>query len=493
MKWRAWIIISCIVALLHGMGMMFALAIIFVHIATRQRIKKIILSFSPLLFYVCFQWYFNSGVGEATNVSAYFFKYFKELVLAAFAFFGGVPYQLLRLPRNASLFIGAFVFILITLVLGYSLLFGVKTIGFDVKNATIIVYTIGVLSISYLAALGAATFNTARIDYIEAIAKDPTINVLGTGRYLCFGVAPYIVLICAIFKKIFERSGEHYLGIIIYVAFLVLLLVDNYKGTLTTISNNRELDEEAVALLSGVELESDYLKLTYGIFSSDKYYVTEMPLLFSELKNQQRYIWDNIPNRGEFVGDISELDVVNPFFIDLGQNDGITEIELRTTEKTTRRYNAIITEEGRVVGFVFLSKHPGPYVNSNNTIVYDGYYTYKGFIDSEFSKEEKIYILNEDKSSLTTHQLVSYDKVYASDYTNSDGWDHGVMINSRCILFDNNESNSDKIFEATHIGANNIYLKIKYVEKDDLWIRVFVDSVEQINMFKYPNEIRLFK
>ena len=140
-----------------------------------------------------------------------------------------------------------------------------------------------------------------------------------------------------------------------------------------------------------------------------------------------------------------------------------------------------------------MSKHPGPYVNSNNTIVYDGYYTYKGFIDSEFSKEEKIYILNEDKSSLTTHQLVSYDKVYASDYTNSDGWDHGVMINSRCILFDNNESNSDKIFEATHIGANNIYLKIKYVEKDDLWIRVFVDSVEQINMFKYPNEIRLFK
>lgn len=496
--WFFLIILSTIVSLSHGMGMMFAGAIFYMHIVTSQKKPILVMSIFPFLVYNILQIYFNSGYGEVTTSKFFLIAHFREFVLGLFAYYGGILYQFFEIPRMVSILLGAIIFFIVTFILLYFFLkgiFGEKIPGKYVLNNKYTLFAITLLGMSFLAAVGASAFVTARIDLVASIANDPIENVLGVGRYLCFSVTPYAIGLYCILNKIKHEIKLQ--KIMLTIGSILVLCFCTYKNitiSQKTINENNQLDANAVALLSGMNYSSQEMARAYGDFAGDWYYGVRIPKVYEQLKIDKKYIWNGLPNMENSLDSFSGIKTIGPSRIDYfeSSDSGFVGVQLKCSNKPELRYSAVIDESGNVVGYVYIYRSKGFYIKNHN-LYYDGSYYLKGYVKEECKGSDKLYIVNQKVNTPTAKGRICTGNLQLADLTDPN-WISGVAIDKGCLLIEYTDEKLNLIANASFVGDGfRTMYDIESYDCVDGWIRIFVIGNDSVNDLGYPNTVYLYK
>lgn len=500
-KWIVYLAISCLAAPLHGMGMMFAGSIFYLHIITKQCNLKKILSLFPFICYTILQITFNSGYGEAGKISSYLPKYLNKLIGCLGAYYGGVCSQLIQLPRRLAFAIGMIIWIFSAIVLGLYFFQGfpiankVKPLEKVKKLNEKETFLIGMLGISFLASLGAATFTAARIDLLEY--TDPIgIVMCLSDRYQCFSIVPYIIFLYFFLKYIPISKIAKSIYHAILIITLVFFLYKNAYLTNKTCEFNKKLDLEATAMLTGFSMDAPELGILISGFNVDKYWKDQMPILFQKLESKREYIWEGLPALHDTL-DITDKSLVRctrASFTETSESDKSIVI-LESNEAVKRRYAAVINQEGIVAGFVYRNESPRLFRYSNDKRIYfNGNYQYKGYILSEYISDSYFYILDtKNIPNFKDGMLHQYSNIQLCDLTNEDGWERGIMKASSVLLFENTPENRQKLDGCITIANGENVKNVVSIQQTQEYIHVFVQSNVGLESFSYPNVISLYK
>lgn len=499
-KWIVWLAISCLAAPLHGMGMMFAGSVFYLHIITKQCNLKKILSLLPFVCYTILQITFNSGYGEAGKVSSYLPKYLGELTGCLGAYYGGVCAQLIQLPRGLAFAIGMIIWILSAIVLALYFLKGFP-IANKVKPLEKVkelnekeTFLIGMLGISFLASLGAATFTAARIDLLEY--TDPIgIVMCLSDRYQCFSIVPYIIFLYFFLKYIPISKITKAIYHAVLMITLVFILCKNAYLTNETCNFNKKLDLEATAMLTDFSMTAPELGISIGGFDADEYWRNQMPILFQKLESEREYIWEGLPALHDQL-DISDESLVRctrASFSETSEPDKSIVI-LESSAAVKRRYAAVINQEGIVAGFVYRNEFPRLFRYPNDKRIYfNGNYQYKGYILSEYIPDSYFYILDGEYYGFEDYMLHEYANIQCQDFTNEDGWERGIMKASSVLLFKNTPENSKKLDGCIQVASGENVQNVVSIQKTEEYIHVFVSSKVNLEAFSYPHVVSLYK
>ncbi|MBO7191325.1 MAG: hypothetical protein J6V32_04415 [Elusimicrobiaceae bacterium] len=417
-RWPIWMACSVSVAPLHGMGMMFSLALFYLHVVTRQRLNRILISLTPFMFYTLIQLFFSQNYGEVSNVSSWLFVHFKELCLSILAFYGGLSYILFGFHSTTSQIIGAIIFILTGLTLSYFAIRAFWRIKFlpdwQLKDRTAI-FALGLLGISFLCAFGSAAFTVARTPSGDAATKYNAVkHVLYAGRYLCYGVVPYLILIYAVSLAFTRKIYRKLLGAVGIILLVWLIYRNGVVSEKITFSRNRTLDANAVALLSKLDLNSAELLDAYGNFANGQpYYQANIPKLYQQLQIDNKYIYYNQIPFGARISNVTPKQIaeISNVKLDPSSDSLYAKIAFDVSVKINQRYVPLITEKGEVVGFAFKTSKPGFELNGTpKKWIFKRYYSYSGYVLWNRAVDNKLYAVVDEHIAYELNSTVSGSK-----------------------------------------------------------------------------------
>ena len=387
--WVLWLVLSSFAALLHGVGMMFVLGIFYVHIATKQSLKKCIGALLPFGIYAWVQWNPTGNYGETVASLHRLLPCFGELLLSILSFYGGFCHILFGWSKDVCVGIGAlsftatFITLLYFLIVPYAKIKWLPQIPLKNRKA---VFAMGLLGISFLCSIGSAVYVVSRKDFPS---YDAVGTILGTGRYLCYGVTPYVILLYLstgpLKRQILRRT--------LFLMYLFLTLVLIHKNDKVTerigTAFNSMLDREAIALLSGVNLDSGEIKKGYSNWAYEPFYALYIPKTYQRLQESNRYIWHNQPVLGAKILNPTIRDMIQATDVSLSETSDPQYLFVQFSLPTSigKRYIPLANEKYAVVGFAH--EVPHRYFSSGKRKLYfRRMYTYEGYVKKP---EENVY------------------------------------------------------------------------------------------------------
>ncbi len=497
--WYCLLVLSTVTALFHGMGMMFAGAVFYIHIVSRQKKAAIAKSAVPLVAYHILQIYFNSGYGEVTTAKFFLVKYFKEFILGLFAYYGGILYQLFGCSKATAIFIGGVVFFIVFGLLLYFFLKGIlgeKMPGkYEIQSSRGLL-AVALLGMSFLASIGASAFVAARIDLVASISNDPLEMVLGTGRYLCFSITPYIAALYIVLTQIrHEHKLQKYLLTIGAIGLLLLCISNNYLISQKTAEENSQLDANAVALLCGMDYSSKEMERAYGYFADDWYWSVRIPKVYENLKRDRRYIWNGLADLGSFLDGFDSLKKMGATRIDYFKcsDSDFTGIQLRCPDKPRLRYMPVTDETGKVAGYVYVYRRKGFYAE-NGHLYYDGNYILRGYIKTAYQDKGTLYAINQTTNApVSIEGRVCTGCLQLANLTDAN-WTSGIALDQCCLLAEYTDERLDLVANADLVGdGNRTVYEIESYDCVDGWIRIFIKGNDKADHLRYPNYVYFYR
>ena len=507
-----WLVFSSLCALSHGVGLMFAGTIFYLHIAHRQTLKKIIMSLMPAAVYVLFQLGYNEGWGEiSTNTSPYMIKYFFVFLQELWAYYGGLLNVLFHVPQNLALIAGCILWIIISFILLGYFLRGLNIEKYIEKRFPIYKniserflqldgegFWLAMLGISFLAAVGASAFTVARIDLVSAFAINPIGYIMQTGRYMCFSVMPYIYILKKLQELLCQKAHPLVYNLI-FTLFLVIICRSNYIQTQVTIQRNEDIDHSATALLSGIDSKLPIAEGIFSGFQNNWYWKDEIPALIENYKINYDCIWKDTPEIGAILNEESPLLTIESFSLEPYQEDDkYNHFTATSISAPKRRYSALVDSKNKVVGYIYKTKRPGIYKEDAQNWYFFDKYEWKGFILNEVSQNDTLFLY--DGSYCTKNKKNRGRKYIKSgvfvveNLTNADGWESGIFIPTSCFLIKKTPETL-AILENASIIKNEqkgCSLPVREISIEEDWIKIFVSSDKNIDYFKYPNVLSVY-
>lgn len=391
-SWLLLLFCSCLAAPLHGMGVMFALAIFYIHIVTKQKWFKSVAGAAPFIFYIVLQLHYNTGFGEVTTAKGFALAHLGILVKCTMGFFGGLFYQLFGLSEQLSAILGSVVWAFVAAALLFFFIRGIMPTGkigwfehISIEMNATALFFLSATGAAFLASIASASFVVARMDLVESFASNPLGTTLGTGRYLCFGVMPYISIFYIAGKKIagLRKNGQYALAMGLGITALLTLFFDYDVTKLKTIEFFKLLDQNGAALISGVSLRSGECELVYGNFSSDWYWKDRTITVYDNLRSAEKYLWKNHPAVGSRVEHWEAEDYLNIKRVDYyeSSDEKYYCVQLVTETPPDGRYCAIVDEGNHIIGYASTQESPGFYrLMESDRLYYDENYYLRGYV-----------------------------------------------------------------------------------------------------------------
>lgn len=507
--WLGLLILSCVVVPFHGMGAMFALAIFYIHIATRQKWYKSFASLLPFLFYIVLQLHFNSGFGEVTTAENFIPSHFGAFAKCVLGFYGGLFLQLFGFPQRVSAFFGSFVWLTTALIL---LIFFVR--GFRQTNmfrrfdflkkdlSATDVFFLGGVGVSFLASIASASFVVARMELgVPMFVQNPLGVTLTTGRYLCFSVMPYIALLyyAERVSRRLQHNGQRVIGVALAILMLYVISLDLNVTNSGTLENNKSLDLNGAALISGLDLNTEECGRVYGDFSSDWYWKDRVLTVYDNLEATEKYLWSGHPAVGSKVAYWSPEDYLNikrVDYYDSGDRDYYC-VQLVTETPPDAQYAAIVDKNNTIIGYVCVVESPRLYrLEDSGRYYYDENYYLKGYALKEMLRcDSEIYAMDcRSFDAILPPKLVARDTISVSNL-NDENWDRGIFRPNNCLIFENTPENLKKIEGTIKVGdGGRIIRDVWNIEIEEQWIKIFLlEESDGVMKFAWPNNIILYK
>lgn len=392
-RYYVWIAIATLCSPMHGMGLMFAGSIVYLHIIYRQNYKKILLSFLPIFSHLAIHLTYNSGFGEVSNASGgHGIKYFVDLVKCMAAFFG-CPIFTLGFSREMSLILGVAALGVTCITLLYFFIRGlylnnyIKTLKplytTDSNPDTTTGFLLAMLGIGFLASVSAAMFALARAEYYPSIGRDMIGYTLASQRYSCFAIIIYLYFIWMIFKfiRIKVKSGVIRIATVAMISCcLISTLIQNVKASEAQFKAlNQQLDYTATAILTELPLEHPIPSFIFPGYQDDWYWVDQLPLLIDYFKTYNQYFWSNMPHIGTTLPDDKKTYPLENIVLGEFDNPNYRTFYATATEYPHRKFAPIVDDKNQVVGFVHKKSKQG-FVNSNGKFIFKNQMQIQGFI-----------------------------------------------------------------------------------------------------------------
>jgi hypothetical protein len=396
------VISACIAAVLHGIGIMFAGAFVYLHLMHRQGVKRTIVSFFPALFAVILQLVYNAGFGEvSSDGGSYLIRHFYHFIKSLATYYA-TPIGFIKAPRRLLVLIGAVIFVIVSVKLIYSLIVGLginKKLSFLPKKYRVLSLNYSVsdsfmtalLGMSFLSSVSSALYVAARIDLIASIAADPTAYTLQCSRYIAYAVIPYIYIVWRLLNTKFSSIKIIAAKSAVLISVIVLFVNQNMLMEKEIKYLNSCLDLSAVGLLSGLSPNTSLTNVIWPGYEIDWYWVEEVPNLLNYFKTNNDYLWDNMPRIGSTVPNSGQNQTLSNV---VTQGYEVPEYQVFTATTTSypkTRYAAVLDINNTVVGFVHVERKGGFY-HRKNKIYYDNNTYLKGFILSS-AKESSYFTL----------------------------------------------------------------------------------------------------
>lgn len=366
-----WLIIACLCAPLHGMGLMFSGGIIFLHIIYKQNYKKIILSFLPAISYLTIHLIFNDNFGEVNLASnTYTLNYFIDLLKNMAAFFGN-PMYALKAPRVLALGFGTIILGITTITLIYYFTYGISIYkyipilkplykdGLKINNTT--GFLLSTLGVAFLASVSAAMYAVARATLFPSIGNDVIFYTLSSQRYSCFAIMPYVYLIWKMLT-VGEKNAKscvHKVAVIILIGLLIPLTIQNNERTkLQFVNLNKRLDSTAAAILTEIPLEDPSAGFIFPDFQNDSYLSEQIHILINYFKENNLYFWKSMPRVGTTLPENTKKYPLDNIVLNSMEDTNYLSVMATSTQFPKGKFAAVLNESNQVVGFVHRISKP---------------------------------------------------------------------------------------------------------------------------------------
>lgn len=404
-KYYILIIIASISTTMHGMGIVFAGAIVFLHIIYSEKIYRILISFIPFIVsHIIHELYNYEGYGEFAMAGGFkiLLKYPIAFIRCLFGFYGMI-FQIFKFSQKTVIILGAIIFFIITILLLLSFFNGIqKIVGIQIslpffKFISIEpceCFMLTLLGMSFLSNFSQAMFTVARMELIDNYRTEPLSQVLLSTRYYAYSVIPIIYII---WKLFYSLPKVKYLDNIvsfkrpILVLMSCIMLLTNVLAFKREYTDNKRLDLIATGMLTGMSVADIRVEqFIFPGYTNDWYWVDEIPKMMNFFRENKTYIWHDIPDI-RTVYDTASIRVPGNISEVVDIRDGFIELYIKTFDVPKyKRYCTLMSSDNIVIGFAYIDSFP--HIEFNRGLFYNGKFILHGYIIDDVDVSDGIYI-----------------------------------------------------------------------------------------------------